>query len=217
MKKTQEELQKILRLHSLWLKGHKDGIRANLAGAELREANLRNADLRYANLAGAYLEGAILSGADLSYAYLADANLEGADLADVNLSHAYLRDVVLSYAYLAGANLRYANLAGANLADAIFDLEIPLVEDLDARIASAVGAHGEHLDMGVWHHSCGTIHCRAGWAIALAGEAGSELEEKVGPCAAGALIYHRSVGYVPDFYADQDIALRDILSRANMS
>jgi len=42
---TKEELAEVLRLHSLWLSGEKEGIRANLGSANLRSANLRSADL----------------------------------------------------------------------------------------------------------------------------------------------------------------------------
>ena len=47
--------------------------------------------------------------------------------------------------------------------------------------------------MGRWH-SCGTTHCRAGWAIHLAGEAGYALEKFHGSELAGQLIYRQS-GY----------------------
>jgi hypothetical protein len=67
--------------------------------------------------------------------------------------------------------------------------------------------------MGSWH-SCATTHCRAGWAITLAGEDGANLERQVGPSAAGALIYHASAGYVPDFHASNKDAMEDIKKRA---
>ena len=63
--------------------------------------------------------------------------------------------------------------------------------------------------MSNWH-TCETTHCRAGWAIHLAGKAGADLEERVGPAAAGAMIYHASTGRVPDFYANDVKALADI-------
>ena len=54
---TQNELDKILKLHEKWLYGEKDGRRANLS-----YANLTGADLTSANLTGANLKGAKLKG-----------------------------------------------------------------------------------------------------------------------------------------------------------
>ena len=62
---TQEELNKILEDHALWLEG-KGGKRADLRRADLCEADLRGVNLRGANLYGADLSGANLYGADLS-------------------------------------------------------------------------------------------------------------------------------------------------------
>jgi uncharacterized protein YjbI with pentapeptide repeats len=73
MKKfTQAKLNKILRLHVLWLRYEPDGVRAdlrgaNLQGADLWGADLSDADLREANLQGADLRGADLRGADLNW------------------------------------------------------------------------------------------------------------------------------------------------------
>ena len=90
-----EQLQEVLRLHTLWLNGDPTGQRANLSGANLSGADLYGANLSGANLSGANLSGANLSGADLSWANLYGANLSGANLS--------------------GANLSWANLSGANL------------------------------------------------------------------------------------------------------
>jgi hypothetical protein len=67
--------------------------------------------------------------------------------------------------------------------------------------------------MEAWH-TCQTTHCRAGWAIHLAGEAGATLEDYYGSAAAGALIYHASAGYIPDFYASNEDALDDMKAHA---
>jgi len=84
-------------------------------------------------------------------------------------------------------------------------------------VLAAVTTEGGRLDMTDWHSSertvpiCGSTHCRAGWAIHLAGEAGYALEDKVGPHAAGALIYLRSTGRpVPNFFTSREDALADI-------
>ena len=89
------DLKKILDEHLLWLNGE-GGSRANLFGANLRNADLRDADLRC-------------------------ANLSNADLRDANLSNADLRGANLSNADLCGANLRGANLSNADLCGASID------------------------------------------------------------------------------------------------
>ena len=129
------------------------------------------------------------------------ANLRGADLCDANLRGADLCD-----ADLCGANLRGAK----NIPDA------PVVENIDAKILAAISADGCKLEMGNWH-SCATTHCRAGWAITLAGESGKELERKTSPDTAGQLIYmaSRPGVPVPDFYADNETALKSIQEDAS--
>jgi hypothetical protein len=68
--------------------------------------------------------------------------------------------------------------------------------------------------MADWH-TCDTTHCRAGWAIHLAGDAGRTLEERVGPSTAGALIYLRSgAERVPDFHCSDEAARADIVACA---
>lgn len=71
----------------------------------------------------------------------------------------------------------------------------------------------EALDMGSWHGSCGTTHCRAGWVIAKAGAGGKALEWAMGTPAAAAIIYMASdpkLEKVPDFYTDNETALADM-------
>ncbi len=61
-------------------------------------------------------------------------------------------------------------------------------------------------------HLCSTSHCRAGWAVMLAGKKGMELEEKYGPDKAGAMIYARSRPdkKIPSFYTTNREAKKDI-------
>jgi len=184
-------------------------LRALRAGAVLRGANLSDAVLSGADLSGADLSGADLRGADLSGADLSGADLRGADLRVANLrgavlSVANLRGAVLSDAVLSGADLRVANLR---------DAVIPIVENLHQRILADVEQRPESFNMRTWHNECGTSHCRAGWAIHLAGAAGYALEERLGAPAAGALITLASCPFlerVPNFYATNEEALADI-------
>src|ERR1051326_1631631 len=112
-------------------------------------------------------------------------------------------------AVLTGAVLTGAVLAGA---------DIPVVPDIDATIYAAITDGKGELQMGAWH-TCETTHCRAGWAITLAGEAGRKLEKRYGPAAAGALIYAKSRPGVPipNFYAGDEAALADIKACAGVA
>ena len=124
----QEELDEILLAHEKWLESDgKGGVRADLSGANLRNADLRNADLSNANLSYANLRNADLSNANLSYANLRGANLRNADLSyanlrGANLRNADLRNADLSYANLNSADLRNADLSGANMDYAVLPL-----------------------------------------------------------------------------------------------
>ena len=62
---TQDDLNKILEKHMLWLEGNLKGMKADLRGADLHRA-----DLYEANLHGADLRGADLCEADLDEAKL---------------------------------------------------------------------------------------------------------------------------------------------------
>ena len=162
---------------------------------------------------------AYLARADLAGAYLADANLAGADLAGANLAGADL----------AGAN----NVPETNGSECVQsgkrpprktpaeraadyrarNPDVPVVEALDAKILAAIDAGGK-LRMDQWH-TCETTHCRAGWAITLAGDAGADLERKYGPQRAGSMIYRASTGRVPRFFASNKNALADIKACAS--
>lgn len=159
------------------------------------------------------LTGAVLRGANLTGAVLTGANLTDADLTGANLTGANLRGAILRGAVLRDANLTDADLRGADLRGAEGLPPVPTVAHIDAAILAAVegdAARGE-LDMDNWH-SCETTHCRAGWAIVLAGEAGQALEDRVGPESAGVLIYaaSRPGVPVPNFFASTANALADL-------
>jgi hypothetical protein len=213
---------------------------ADLSGAYLRGADLSGAYLRGAYLRGADLSGADLSGADLSDAYLRDAYLRDADLSGADLRDADLSGADLSGADLSGADLSGAIGAPDNLSEATAETpeqrrereaaraarfrerfpDTPVIEGIDAKILVAVEAKPELFDMRDWHGdtdagpTCETTHCRAGWAVHLAGEAGYALESRYDAAYAGRIIYLASAGYVPDFYTNNEAALADIKARA---
>jgi uncharacterized protein YjbI with pentapeptide repeats len=115
------------------------------------------------------------------------------------LINAYLSGANLSRAYLSGANLSGANLSGAILPVA------PTVHHLTAKILETIPDGG--LCMATWH-TCETTHCLAGWAVHLAGDEGKALETKFHTNAAGALIFHASIGKVPNFFASDEDAVK---------
>ena len=73
--------------------------------------------------------------------------------------------------------------------------------------------HGRDCDEANW---CKTTHCRAGFAICMAGKTGFELERKHGAEMAGRMIYavSRPDKPLPDFFADNEAALEDIRAAA---
>ena len=190
---------------------------ANLGGANLGDAHLGDADLRGANLRCADLRGANLGDAHLRAADLRGADLRGADLRDANLGDANLGDADLGDANLGDADLGDADLRGANLGsreERMRDYrqrhpKVPVVEHLDAKILAAVESGAGAIDMSRWH-SCETTHCRAGWAVHLAGEKGYALERERDAESAGRAIYLASTGRCPYFFDTTERALEDI-------
>ncbi len=120
--------------------------------------------------------------------------------ADDDLRDAVLRDVALRGAYLSGADLSDG---------------CPIkIEHIHQRVYEAASQEGA-LDMRSWHAdgSCGTTHCRAGWVVHLAGDAGRALEWVMGTPTAAAMIYMASdpqLERIPDFYCTNAEALEDM-------
>lgn len=130
-------------------------------------------------------------------ANLRGANLSGGDFSGVDFS---------------GVDLSEVNFSGADLSEANFT-KTPTIKNIHQAVAAAVQG-GRKLDMDYWHHECGTKHCRAGWVVTIAGEAGAKLERELGASAAAALIYMNSdpnMEKVPDFHCSDEEALADIL------
>jgi len=195
-----------LRLHKLWLKGDKGGVRANLSGANLSRADLSGTDL----------SRAYLSGTDLSRAYLMDAYLSRADLSGTDLSGTDLSRANLMGANLMGARLEYADLINADLKGAKIDYQIQ--DGLLREITKIILENPKSLEMGSWH-TCETTHCRGGWVIHLAGEGGKALEWVYGTSAAAAIIYIASdndLERVPDFDSSDADALSDMKRLAEL-
>ncbi len=93
---------------------------------------------------------------------------------------------------------------------------IPFIENIHAKIYEAV-SQPKSLKMGNWH-TCDTTHCRAGWVVHLAGEAGYALQKFHNTPLAAQLIYEAS-GYKINpcrFYDDNEAAMADIKKLAGV-
>ena len=91
------------------------------------------------------------------------------------------------------------------------ELNVPLVQNIHQSVFNAASAENA-LDMNNWH-VCETTHCRAGWVVHLAGEAGYELEKLTSTPFAAMAIYNKSSDIkVPlhMFYVDNDESLTDM-------
>lgn len=90
--------------------------------------------------------------------------------------------------------------------------DIPRIPDIHKTVYAAATKTSRSLDMSDWH-SCKSTHCRAGWVVHLAGEAGYALEEQVDTDVAAVLIYIVSdpeFNEIPNFYCDNELALEDM-------
>jgi len=94
--------------------------------------------------------------------------------------------------------------------------DLPVIPNLDARILAAIETGPGGLEMRAWHSECGTTHCRAGWAVKLAGAPAEALEDVIGTERVGELLYALSYPdlSLPDFYATNEEALADMRRRA---
>ena len=87
----------------------------------------------------------------------------------------------------------------------------PKIESIHKKIYDAASIPPEALEVGNWH-TCGTTHCRGGWAVHLAGESGYALEKFHGTLLAAQLIYRES-GYPISpcrFFDSNEDALADM-------
>lgn len=95
---------------------------------------------------------------------------------------------------------------------------VPRIEDIHRRVYEAVNLPGNTLEMGGWH-TCETTHCRAGWVVHLAGEAGYALEKFHNTELAAMLIYRESGHYINParFYDGNEAAMADMKRLAEVS
>jgi hypothetical protein len=94
---------------------------------------------------------------------------------------------------------------------------VPVIENIDAAVLAAATATPKALNMSNWH-TCNTTHCRAGWVVHLAGEAGYALERFHNTALAAQLIYRASGSPINPgrFYDTNADALDDMRKRAGV-
>ena len=88
---------------------------------------------------------------------------------------------------------------------------VPRIENIHQAVYAAV-TQPNALSMTKWH-TCETTHCRAGWVVTLAGEAGKKLEAFHNTELAAMLIYRESADYWINpcrFYDTNEAALEDM-------
>ena len=91
--------------------------------------------------------------------------------------------------------------------------DAPVIPNIHQAVYEAASQPG-CLDMTKWH--CGTAHCRAGWVVTLAGEAGKELEAATSTPFAAMMIYRASdpTWRMSNFFSSNDEALADMKAMA---
>jgi hypothetical protein len=95
---------------------------------------------------------------------------------------------------------------------------VPVVENIHSKILDAIKTEGNKLEMGDWH-TCSTTHCRGGWAIFLAGDAGRELENKTNSLFAAIQIFKASSPIRVSnqmFFKSNDESMEDIIRCAKL-
>jgi uncharacterized protein YjbI with pentapeptide repeats len=164
-KLTQQELNRVIDDHHLWLECQPGGKKATFHRLDLSGLDFQNKDLRHAIFRGSDLSGTNFCGANLHNADLSRTNLNGADFSNTNIRYADLRyskliGVNLSDANMYGSNLTYVDLTNANLHNTdLSNTDIRGVELTGANLIVlslpiwSVYIHKETIRVGAQHHS----------------------------------------------------------------
>jgi hypothetical protein len=187
----------------------KDAVMALVAdGTDLSDANLSDANLYGIKLKGAKLIDSCLYNVNFGKAELDDVNIKGAYLYAANFRGAKLNNIDFR-----GVDLSDIDFSGAKLSNINYSgVKVPVVKNLHKKILEQIKTGKGSLEMNTWH-TCETTHCRAGWAIHLAGKKGYALAMVATSELAGALIHLVSCPFLeraPNFYATNEDALADI-------
>lgn len=107
---SQDELDQIMRMHALYLKGHHGGARAVIKFRNLSGLSFRGQDLSHADFTGS-----CLIGTDMSAGKFVSSTFFACDMRRANLERASFVRADFRGAFVAGANLRGADLKSADL------------------------------------------------------------------------------------------------------
>jgi uncharacterized protein YjbI with pentapeptide repeats len=140
-----ELLRQGVQVWNAWREHSYEGHHPDFRGADLAKANLSGADLREAHFGKANLSEANLRDANLRHAHLDGANLSGATLHRARLENAHLNSAILHSADLLSAQLHQAFLQSADLREARCVLANFSLAVL--RNANFSGAHLGHCDL----------------------------------------------------------------------
>jgi hypothetical protein len=95
---------------------------------------------------------------------------------------------------------------------------IPIIEKIHGAVYAAASSP-QSLEVDAWH-TCAKTHCRGGWIVTLAGDAGKELERFYNTELAAMLIYDASDPAFKinpaRFYDDNEAALADMKRLADL-
>lgn len=142
---TNEELQNLLILHTRYLNGEPDGIKADFSNTDLYGVNLVNQNLKGAEMGGAILIRGLMWGANFECTNLEKANfkhavLEGSCLQKANLRYSNFTGSNLDNADLRGADLTNARICGSTFYGAVFDDQTIWPGDFDPYQFGAIKA-----------------------------------------------------------------------------
>ena len=107
---TQDDLDKIIKLHHLYISGKNGGARAIIKFKNLSGLSLRGKDLSHADFTGS-----CFIGTDLSFGNFSSATFFACDMRRANLESASFVRADFRGAFVAGANLENADLKSADL------------------------------------------------------------------------------------------------------
>ncbi|PCI37431.1 MAG: hypothetical protein COB46_13505 [Rhodospirillaceae bacterium] len=164
---SDENLEEVIKNHSLWLKDKKQGMKADLSETNLQDkvisnVNLKGANLHNVDLSFSVLENVNLAGADLSDSDIVEVDWKGVNLSGANFSRADLRESQIlqgprndkgfcKISDCSKANFSHANLTNVDLNKAIlFDVDFShaILRNVDFGKANMGGADLSDADIG---------------------------------------------------------------------
>ena len=110
----------------------------------------------------------------------------------------------------------HVEVAQVYILDALLGDRVPEFENLDAEILASIEKNGQaSFNMAQWRvldprSHCGTTMCRAGWAVELGDAKGRRLRAAATYKFAGAIIYLRNTGRIPNFFENDERAMADM-------